>query len=574
MPRFKLQPKLTLAFLIIGVGPMVLSTFIAVKIISTKIEKEVEKKIEKAAQLTLKEIEHRQKKAGLVSEILVHDPQFIKVFKRRDPKVMSAYLNQLKRKINIDVIMVTEDAVPARPVPAGDTLMLIEGEGLKTLLAGTVTPLQEGDKVIGTIYTGDILGENFAKEMEKITGIDTVIYLKNLPEKEEREEEIKWIRGLSPTPEIREEVFKKGKPFYASKTKFNDTAYHGLYQPLLSSQEAVLGMIFFGIPYQYSFQSAVSTQRFFPIIIGLGVGLALLLGYFTARGIINPLNSFVKVAKAISSGDLDQKVEVCSRDEIGELSSAFNLMTKRLREFKQLEEGLRRKERLAALGELSAGVAHEIRNPLSVIKNSAEIIRKKQNGTEVAELTTFIIDEVDRLNRVVENLLDFAKPKPPLFKEEAMAEIMDRSVRIIEEKAGVKGISIIKEYNPHLPPITCDSEQIEQAFLNILLNAVEAIEGPQGKIIIRLFMGKDFPGEPSIINYLYIQVKDNGPGLKAEDSHKIFNPFFTTKARGTGLGLSIVHKIIENHEGEINLGSRPGEGTTVTIKMPLKARMI
>lgn len=568
----------------IGVGPMVLSTFIAVKIISSRLEKEVEKKIENAAQLTLKEIEHRQKKASLVSEILVHDPEFIKVFKKEDPKAMSLYLNRLKSKINIDVVMVTDIsgrgnfreaaslATGPSSMPSGETLMLIEGKEFKTLLAGTVTTLKDGEKAIGTIYTGDFLGEDFAKEIEKVTGVDTIVYIKNLSEKEGKEEEIKWIRGLSPTREIVETVFKDGKSYYATRTKFNDMAYHGLYQPLRSSQGTVLGMIFFGIPHLYSFQSTISAHKFFPLIIGLGVVLALLLGYTIARGITGPINSFVRVARAISSGDLDHKVEVRSRDEIGQLSAAFNLMTRRLREFKQLEEGLRRKERLAALGELSAGVAHEIRNPLSVIKNSAELIRKKQDGQELTELTSFIIDEVNRLDRVVDNLLDFAKPRPPLLKEEVITEIMDRAIRVVEEKAKTRGVNIIREYSPDLPPrIYCDSGQMEQAFLNILLNALEAIEKPPGKILIRIFPEKEVP---AIIDYLYIQVTDNGVGLKVEDSQKIFNPFFTTKPEGTGLGLSIVHKIIENHEGEISLTSSPGEGTAITIKIPVKSRIL
>jgi two-component system sensor histidine kinase HydH len=334
-------------------------------------------------------------------------------------------------------------------------------------------------------------------------------------------------------------------------------------------------MIFFGVPRQYSFQTAVSGQKFFPLIIGLGVVLALLLGYTIARGITNPINSFVRVARAISSGDLDHQVAVRSRDEIGELGAAFNLMTKRLGEFKQLEEGLRRKERLAALGELSAGVAHEIRNPLSVIKNSAELIRKKPDGKELTELTTFIIDEVNRLNRVVDNLLDFARPRPPLLKEENITEIMDRAVHMVEEKARAKEVGLSRQYSLDLPAgIYCDSGQMGQAFLNLLLNAIESVEKGRGKIIIRIFPGKDVEEGPSIIDYLYIQVKDNGGGIKSEDISKIFNPFFTTKPEGTGLGLSIVHKIIENHQGEITAASKPGEGTTITIKIPVRTKIL
>ena len=566
--RQRLKYKLIAAFLFIGVGPMVLSTFITVKFISARLEKDIEKRINNASQITLRQIEHSKKKAGLVSGILINDPQFIKVFKKRDPKAVSAYPSQLKSKMNIDFIIAT-DPPDSHPMPAGDTLLLIEGEGIKQLLAGTVAYIKEKEEVIGTIYAGDWLDEPFAKDMEKNTGVDTIIYVKSLPEKEDKEEEIK-IRGLSPTKEIIETVFTEGKPFYAFSTKLNDIAYHGLYQPIASSQGTVLGMIFFGIPRQYSFQTAISGQKFFPLITGLGVVLALLVGYTIARGITNPINSFVKAARAISSGDFDQKINVRSRDEIGVLSAAFNLMTKKLRQFKKLEQGLRRKERLAALGELSAGVAHEIRNPLGVIKNSAEIIRRKPDGHKIEELSSFIIDEVDRLNKVVGNLLEFARPRPPHLIQENIFEIMDRAVKIIEEKAKARGINIEREYSRDVPQtLLCDSGQMEQAFLNILINALDGIVNPKGKVAIRIFSGKK--EEPSIIDYVYIRIEDNGAGIKDEDIPSIFDPFFTTKSYGTGLGLSIVHKIIENHEGEISVRSSLGEGTTITIKLPVKS---
>jgi len=570
--RSRLQYKLIAAFLFIGVGPMVISTFIAVKFISARLEKDIEKRIENASQITLRQIEHSKKKASLVSEILINDPKFIKIFKERDPRAVSAYPSQLKSRINIDFIIAT-DPPHSQPMPSGETLMLIEGEGIKQVLAGTVTYLKEKKEVIGTIYAGDWVDETFAEEMEKTTGVDTAIYVKSLPEREGKEEEIK-IRGLSTTKEIIETVFKEGKSFYAPNTKFNDIAYHGLYHPLISSQGTVLGMIFFGIPRQYSFQTAVSGQKFFPPIIGLGVILALLVGYTIARGITNPVNSFVKAARAISSGNFDQEVDVHSRDEIGVLSAAFNLMTRKLRQFKKLEEGLRRKERLAALGELSAGVAHEIRNPLGVIKNSAEIIRRKPDGHKIEELSTFIIDEVDRLNRVVGNLLEFARPRPPRLAQENITEIMERAIKIVEEKAKIKRVNIQREYSRDTPQkLLCDSGQMEQAFLNILINALDGIidldeTSPKGEVSVRIFSGKE--KEPSIIDYVYIQIMDNGVGVKDEDIPKIFNPFFTTKSDGTGLGLSIVHKIIENHEGEISIQSSLGKGTTITIKLPIK----
>jgi two-component system sensor histidine kinase HydH len=202
------------------------------------------------------------------------------------------------------------------------------------------------------------------------------------------------------------------------------------------------------------------------------------------------------------------------------------------------------------------------------------MIRKRQDGNKVEELSTFIIDEVNRLNKVVNNLLEFARPRPPQLAREDVGEIMDRAIKIIEEKAIESGIEIYKEYSPVPQTFLCDADQMEQAFLNILINAIAGIsvgENISGKIFIKIAPQKEVDEPPSIIDYIYVQIKDNGCGIKEEDLPKIFNPFFTTKPDGTGLGLSIVHKIIENHEGEIRVESEIGKGTTVFIKIPIRS---
>jgi two-component system sensor histidine kinase HydH len=217
---------------------------------------------------------------------------------------------------------------------------------------------------------------------------------------------------------------------------------------------------------------------------------------------------------------------------------------------------------LASLGRLAAGVAHEIRNPLSSIQGFAQFFMQRFKGQEKEqEYSSIMVKEVDRLNRVITELLDFAKPKEPRREPHSLQNIFDYSLKLLEPEFGKKRVKVEKEYEPDLPPVRVDRDQLSQAFLNLLLNSLESIEGG-GRIQVEV---KKSGSQPSI----EITISDTGKGIPQEDLGKIFDPFFSTKRKGTGLGLAIVHQIVESHGGDIEVKSREGEGTTFRITLPL-----
>lgn len=234
-----------------------------------------------------------------------------------------------------------------------------------------------------------------------------------------------------------------------------------------------------------------------------------------------------------------------------------------LAEVRRLQDEIRRKEKLAAIGDLAAGVAHEIRNPLSSIKGIASYYKAKfADGSEDKEMAGVMIEETDRLNRVISELLEFARPSKLNLKLSDLNELLKHSARLIQQEATAKNIQIHLNLTPDSMEAEVDPDRLSQCFLNLYLNALQAMKSG-GQLAIASATRVD--------GSVLIDIKDNGSGISVDDLGKIFDPYFTTKPKGTGLGLAIVHKIIEAHQGQIKARSIIGQGTVFSIILPLKA---
>jgi signal transduction histidine kinase len=237
------------------------------------------------------------------------------------------------------------------------------------------------------------------------------------------------------------------------------------------------------------------------------------------------------------------------------------------RQLKLAQEEARRSERLAALGQLSAGLAHEIRNPLGVIKGSAEILSQKlQGNTPLAqELAGYISSEVNRLNALVARFLDFARPSRLQLQPVSPTTLVDRALDSVQAQYPHANIAVERHYSEDLPQIQADERLCEQVFVNLICNAFEAMNGAGGKLSVSVT-----PAQSENGSGVAIEIQDSGPGVPADLREQIFNPFFTSKENGVGLGLSIVAKIVDDHRGSIQLQSRPGEGACFHVFLPAK----
>ena len=243
------------------------------------------------------------------------------------------------------------------------------------------------------------------------------------------------------------------------------------------------------------------------------------------------------------------------------------------RSLRQAQAEARRAERLAALGQLSAGLAHEIRNPLGVIKGSAELLQQKLAGSDsiAQELSGFIYTEVNRLSALVGRFLDFARPSKLELHPENLSEVMERSLKTVVQQGGTANVRITRDFSAALPPVMLDRELCEQAFINLLSNACDAMGEQGGELRVRIHP-HSAPGEDGSGPNVTVEIEDTGPGVPAEMREQIFNPFVTTKKSGVGLGLAIVSKIIDAHGGSVTLCDAPDHGACFRMIFPVEQK--
>jgi signal transduction histidine kinase len=224
-------------------------------------------------------------------------------------------------------------------------------------------------------------------------------------------------------------------------------------------------------------------------------------------------------------------------------------------------ESMKRAERLFAIGQLAAGLAHEIRNPLASIAGAAGILRRNPRAAEKHDECLAIIDkECERLNKLLTNFLQFARPRTPHWQSVQADSILNSVMDLARHAVDRPGIVLRKELEPNLPALQCDPEQLKQVLLNLVINAVQA-SGGEGAVTLS---GTVRDGK------VLLSVKDEGCGISQNNLDKIFDPFFTTKETGTGLGLSVAHQIVEQHGGVVTVANNPGRGVTFSVLLPVR----
>jgi signal transduction histidine kinase len=300
-------------------------------------------------------------------------------------------------------------------------------------------------------------------------------------------------------------------------------------------------------------------------------------GFLMTRLVDRRVTDLVRAMARVETGDLTVRAVPAGQDELARLAESFNAMVDRLqaaREEIELyhRERLTRAERLAALGELAASLAHEIKNPLAGIAGAIGVMADELPASDPRrEIMLEILDQVQRLNKTVQDLLTFARPARPALVPCDVHQILDRVLLLLAEDPSAKAVRVARAYRPGLPRVTADPKQLGQVFLNLLLNAVQAMpKGGQVTLTTRLLKaegaGESLPADAAV----EVSVADTGRGIPPGQLGEVFTPFFTTKSRGTGLGLAICRRIIEDHGGTIRVESTLGEGTTFRVQLPLR----
>ena len=290
----------------------------------------------------------------------------------------------------------------------------------------------------------------------------------------------------------------------------------------------------------------------------LVMALIAFISYRIGKNLTNPIKILVDSTTRVATGDLDEQCELKTHNEIGDLAAAFNQMT---RDLKQSRDQLIQVERLATAGKMSASFAHEIRNPLSSMRMLAQMLMQKPKMSEEKHQQSlrYILEEIERIDTIVKGLMDFARPTALNLTHQSLIPTLQAVLALMEANLAHHQIQLVLDLLPETPKVQFDSDKLKQAFMNVVLNAIEAM--PQGGELKVSTLIED--------NNVCIKITDTGVGIPEEDLERIFEPFFTRKTKGTGLGLANVKRIFEEHGGSVEIESTLGGGTTVAMALPM-----
>jgi len=319
-------------------------------------------------------------------------------------------------------------------------------------------------------------------------------------------------------------------------------------------------------------------NRIIATTAALVLALSVLVWFIVQRSVARPINRLIDQVREVGRGQWQQRIEMSGDDEMATLAREFNMMSEELQnsyhrlvaeqsERLKLEQDLRRSERLASVGQLAAGLAHEIGTPLNIISGRAEhLVRRPRSAEEIKENLDVIRSQSDRIAAIVRQLLDFSRRREPFFRQVDISALLARVKDLLAHQLKNKMIRVDISRPPSLPPLRADAELLQQAFINLFANSIYALKAG-GAITVRVESLKAGNGAARGVR---IYFEDNGAGIAAENIGRIFDPFFTTKdiGEGSGLGLSVVFGIIKDHGGEIRVESEFGQFCRFTIDLP------
>jgi two-component system NtrC family sensor kinase len=383
--------------------------------------------------------------------------------------------------------------------------------------------------------------------------------------------------------EVADAVLGRGETWRDRAFVVNDW-YLSAYAPIADTKGRTVGMLYVGLLERPYTDLLWQTLAIFLGIAGLGVGLVTAVSVRLAGRISRPIGDIARAAQQVAQGDYSVKVGVGAADEIGRLATDFNAMTSELgrahQELREWGDALERKvaqrtaelqaaqhrlfqtAKLAAIGRLAAGVAHEINNPLTgILTNSSLMLEDLAPDDPRRDELQTIVNETLRCRKIVKGLLDFARQTAPQKQSLSLNQVVEDILALVRNQASFRNLTVTTDLAPHLPAAMADGDQMRQVILNVVLNAADAMAG-SGTLAIST-------RADAVAQAVLVRIADTGPGIPDEVKEKLFEPFITTKSTGTGLGLAIAYGIMEQHKGTLTVDSARGRGTSVTVGLPI-----
>jgi two-component system, NtrC family, sensor kinase len=457
-------------------------------------------------------------------------------------------------------------------------------EGTAGLALTGVHPLLDGEgQVVGAVLSAHLLNNDFAlvDRIKEVAGVDTVtFFFGDLRVSTNVMTEVGTRAvGTRVSEDVYARVLQEGRD-YVGRAYVVQEWFITRYEPLRDHRGQVVGSLYVGAR-ESVFQALVHNLTNRVVIIALlSIGIASVIAMPVARVIVRPIVELVEANRRVAQGEMNVQVEPYGRGELAVLGRTFNSMVEVLREtqeklmralnnmaetLRETQQELLQKEKLASMGQLAAGVAHELNNPLGTILLYSNIVYKEiPEDTSHREELQMVISETNRCKVIVRNLLDFARQNEVFASPLDLNDLLQRLVAEQQKHPKYQNVRLVLQLDPEVPIIQADPVQIQQVFTNLLDNAVESME-PKGGGTLTLTTRVAPLGQG-----VRISVADTGIGISEESRARLFTPFFTTKpiGKGTGLGLAIVYGIVKMHRGQIQVQSEEGKGSTFVITLP------
>jgi len=617
--RMPMGTKLTLSFVSIIVIISAVFVVVGIRLIANRVVAEAQQKVTLDLNAAREIYNGRLNRVHdtvrfLADRYLLLDPLFA-----GDMQRTAEELARIKEREGLDVLTVTDKngAVLLRtsnPGQAGDSqradeLVRAVLERKQAVAATAVVPAEElrrelpalaerarGDGMmlkaaapifdarknfVGILYGGSLLNGNFdlVDKIKQTVYQDVVyqgkdigtatIFLDGLRiATNVRNEDGTRAIGTRIADDVYQQVVKDGKQ-WLGRARVVNSHYIAAYEPVRNLGNKIVGVLYVGMLEQKYLDIQRRTIWVFLGITLVGALVALGLSLFISQKVSGAVQKLVSASHELTHGNLDAKVDIRSNDELNDLAEAFNSMAASLKKRdEKLKEFARKRimesERLAIIGQLAAGVAHELNNPMQgIVTYSHLLLEEMPNGNPGRELAQKIVTQANRCTGIVRGLLDFSRQRKPQTRSININNILNDCVSLVKHQSLFHNIQIFPVLAPDLPVVVVDPTQMQQVFMNLIINAAEAIhDGGQLRLATRVNAADQC---------VEIEVADTGHGITEEHLERIFDPFFTTKeaTHGTGLGLAISFGIIKEHQGTISVESEVGKGTTFTVRLPV-----